>query len=156
MTFPDHQRREKVGDNTWKVQLLQQDLAGIKFRPQTTLQVSSDKKGCLNVRVSELNLDLPPQFQVVPPILKVDGSLKPTVKLPRQKVMLRGALELALETDLPAPLAMIPGVKQLVESVLRGILLQLRNSLERGISSDYKDWSAARANAPSQPVSSRP
>uniref|UniRef100_A0A7S3YPV5 Uncharacterized protein n=1 Tax=Lotharella globosa TaxID=91324 RepID=A0A7S3YPV5_9EUKA len=142
MTFPDSNRRKRVDENTWETQLLTQDLLGVKFQPVTTLRVSYDDNA-LRIRVSDLDLALPPQLQVPnPPILEVEGYLRPSARLPRNKVIMRGSVEIALTTALPAQFVMIPGVNLVIEGILKSIIGQLRASLENGIASDYDAWVA--------------
>jgi len=66
MTFPDQSRRKRIDDNTWKVQMLQQDLVGVRFQPKTTLKVFYDEETGLNIDVTDLELGLPPEFIVFP------------------------------------------------------------------------------------------
>eukprot|EP00466_Bigelowiella_natans_P003970 jgi/Bigna1/71146/fgenesh1_pg.14_\ len=120
MTFPDKNRRTKIDPNTWQVRLLTQDFVGVQFRPVTQLKVFCDQKG-LHITVSELDLDMPPQFQV-------------------DSVILRGSVKMTLTTDLPAPFMAIPGVQNVAEAVMKRIITQLKQSLEAGLANDYEQW----------------
>ncbi|GAB5360814.1 hypothetical protein AAMO2058_000659500 [Amorphochlora amoebiformis] len=142
VTFPDSNRRTRMGDDTWKVQLLPQEFVGIRFSPVTRLRVFYDD-GSLHIEVSDLELGLPPQLVVAPPILRVRGTLKPAVRLPRNKILLKGTVEMALTAALPAQLMLIPGIQSFGEALLRSILQQLKASLESGITTDYKKWAKA-------------
>eukprot|EP00468_Gymnochlora_sp_CCMP2014_P000882 CAMPEP_0167740970 /NCGR_PEP_ID=MMETSP0110_2-20121227/593_1 /TAXON_ID=629695 /ORGANISM="Gymnochlora sp., Strain CCMP2014" /LENGTH=182 /DNA_ID=CAMNT_0007624963 /DNA_START=226 /DNA_END=774 /DNA_ORIENTATION=+ len=144
MTFPDQSRRKRIDDNTWKVQMLQQDLVGVRFQPKTTLKVFYDEETGLNIDVTDLELGLPPEFIVFPPNIEVKGTLRPAAKLPRNKIILRGQVSMALTAALPPQLMLIPGVQGVCEAILGRILKQLRSSLEDNIATDYAAWVADR------------
>eukprot|EP00465_Bigelowiella_longifila_P007570 CAMPEP_0185262928 /NCGR_PEP_ID=MMETSP1359-20130426/10941_1 /TAXON_ID=552665 /ORGANISM="Bigelowiella longifila, Strain CCMP242" /LENGTH=200 /DNA_ID=CAMNT_0027849999 /DNA_START=332 /DNA_END=934 /DNA_ORIENTATION=+ len=147
MTFPDENRRTKIDPNTWQVRLLTQEFVGVQFRPMTQLKVFYDEKG-LHITVSELDLDMPPQFQVDSPLLKVEGILKTATRLPRNKVILRGSVKMTLTTDLPAPFMAIPGVQNVAEAVMKRIITQLKQSLEAGLAKDYEQWTQRQVATP--------
>lgn len=158
LSFRDSNRRKRLDDNTWEVgneesfpnlsaenvfsqvQLLSQNLVGIKFQPVTKLKVYSDEEG-LHISVSDMNMDLPPSLAIaVPPVLEVFGTMKPSVRLPRGKTILRGSVDMAFTADIPPQIMMVPGASNLVKALLRGILMQLKASLENGIPEDYRRW----------------
>jgi len=140
LSFQDAKRRKRLDENTWQVQLLPQEFIGVRFAPVTTLKVFSDEDG-LHITVSDLDLDLPPSMTISdPPVLEVFGTMKPSVRLPRGKTIIRGSVEMALTADIPPQFMMVPGVSSLIEAILRRILIQLKQSLESGISRDYGNW----------------
>lgn len=127
-----------LGTQCFRYELQPLNFLILQPQPSVDLRVWTDDDGVLRIQSMEARirgLNLPPsRFG-----LTLQGNLAPR----RQSIAgLQGSVQLQVEVDVPPILQWAPPV--LIEStgntLLRGILLSLRQRLERQLRSDFQQW----------------
>ncbi|OIT06475.1 PREDICTED: uncharacterized protein LOC109211542 [Nicotiana attenuata] len=152
--FPDKRRSQQLNEEEWRIHMLPIEFLFITVWPVIDMRLRCKSKGVeyppgIPHDVSKvLELDIirwelqglddalkPSQFS-----LDVKGSLYPDRNGPRSR--LRGQLQMSISFVLPPMLALVPEDvrRDVAETVLRGLLQNMKNKVNGSLLSDYGEF----------------
>ena len=141
VTFPDENRREKLNDTTWKVQLLPFEFMQWRATVFCTLKLESKKDG-LHLSAEDLTITgLPDEFGVNGKVwLSMDGALKPARTTTKAGRKVLGKLTVNLSADVNDMVAMFPGLDDAVNLINDTVIANLQGAINASIAKDYSKW----------------
>jgi hypothetical protein len=139
LSFPDSERRTRLDETTWRIQLLPLRLLWLSnVGVCCTLKTWCDEAGVLRMAGRELQLHgLPPEL-VGSLMLRVEGSLQSVIGSRGSE--LQGAVSLRLSAAVPELLAFSPGFDSVVNTINDEVLQRIEESLRRELTLDYLRW----------------
>jgi|TARA_B110000977_G_scaffold201820_1_gene298970 hypothetical protein len=141
VTFPDTNRREKIDETTWKVQLLPFEFMQWKATVFTTLRLEASN-GELRLSSTDLTIEgLPKELGVEGKVwLSMDGALKPARTGTKQGRKVLGKLTVNLSAEVNEMVAILPGFDDAVNLINDTVIANLQGSINATVADDYTKW----------------
>ncbi|KAK4710468.1 hypothetical protein R3W88_004981 [Solanum pinnatisectum] len=158
--FPDKRRSQQLNEEEWRIHMLPIEFLLITVWPVIDMRLRCKSKGVeyppgvpRNVsKVLELDI-IRWELQGLDDVLKpsefslgVKGSLYPDRNGPRTR--LKGQLQMSISFVLPPVLALVPEAvrRDVAESVLRGLLQNMKSKVNGSLLSDYAEFKREMQN----------
>lgn len=170
VTFPDENRRTRIDENTWKVELLPFDFLGNKVVVRTTIALipnRTDKSISINAKKLEFE-GMPKEFNLDETVtLKMEGKLgeersfrkrrrndsdeevegdeeeeehEEDDKNDDMKRAVRGDVVMTLDASVNDFVALVPGLDDVVNAINDAVLANLQGAIEKNLIAEYERW----------------
>ena len=164
VTFPDENRRTRIDENTWKVELLPFDFLGNKVVVRTTIALipnRTDKSISINAKKLEFE-GMPKEFNLDETVtLKMEGKLgeERSFRKRRRNVSdeeeeehgeddknddmkraVRGDVVMTLDASVNDFVALVPGLDDVVNAINDAVLANLQGAIEKNLIAEYERW----------------
>ena len=170
VTFPDENRRTRIDENTWKVELLPFDFLGNKVVVRTTIALipnRTDKSIRINAKRLELE-GMPKELNLDETVtLKMEGKLgeersfrkrrrndsdeevggdeeeeehEEDDKNDDMKRAVRGDVVMTLDASVNDFVALVPGLDDVVNAINDAVLANLQGAIEKNLIAEYERW----------------
>ncbi|CAL6323312.1 unnamed protein product [Bathycoccus prasinos] len=170
LTFPDENRRTRIDENTWKVELLPFDFLGNKVVVRTTIALipnRTDKSISINAKKLEFE-GMPKEFNLDETVtLKMEGKLGEERSFRKRrrndsdeevggdeeeeehgeddknddmKRAVRGDVVMTLDASVNDFVALVPGLDDVVNAINDAVLANLQGAIEKNLIAEYERW----------------
>ncbi|CAL6327167.1 unnamed protein product [Bathycoccus prasinos] len=170
VTFPDENRRTRIDENTWKVELLPFDFLGNKVVVRTTIALipnRTDKSISINAKKLEFE-GMPKEFNLDETVtLKMEGKLGEERSFRKRrrndsdeevggdeeeeehgeddknddmKRAVRGDVVMTLDASVNDFVALVPGLDDVVNAINDAVLANLQGAIEKNLIAEYERW----------------
>lgn len=142
----DSNRVERLGPSHFRLRLRSLQFMMLQFQPVAELEVRAQDNGTIHLNSYRCEVEgaefLQDSFS-----LQLSGRLSPQQNGSVTEVV--GQADLSVEVDVPAPLKLVPAavLERTGTTFLNGILLTVKNRLERQLERDYRRWATAQSPA---------
>ena len=170
VSFPDENRRTRIDENTWKVELLPFDFLGNKVVVRTTIALipnRTDKSISINAKKLEFE-GMPKEFNLDETVtLKMEGKLGEERSFRKRrrndsdeevggdeeeeehgeddknddmKRAVRGDVVMTLDASVNDFVALVPGLDDVVNAINDAVLANLHGAIEKNLIAEYERW----------------
>ncbi|MGK7909844.1 MAG: DUF1997 domain-containing protein [Synechococcus sp.] len=142
----DSSRVEQLNPSRFRLRLRSLQFMMLQFQPVAELEIWAQDNGTIHLKSVRCEVE-GAEFLQDSLSLQLAGRLSP--QRMGSATELVGQADLNVEVDVPAPLKLVPAavLDRTGTAFLNGILLTIKNRLERQLVRDYRRWATAKSSA---------